>query len=93
MLRIGRDFKVTYDSAEAIYSGQVTQLPSNKQLFADPSWGELYQLVEMEAMFTLLSDGYDLHGKNLADLFPDVETTDIEDFLGQSWRLKEGKTV
>jgi len=91
VLRIGRDFAVTYDSTEAVYSGQITQLPSNKELFADPSWGELYQLVEKEAMFALLSDGYDLHGKNLADIFPDVQTTNIEDFLEQSWRLKENK--
>ena len=39
-------------------------------------------------MFTVLSNGYDLRGKNLADFFPDVPTTDITDFLEQSWLLK-----
>ena len=93
MLGVGRDFTVIYDSAEEIHRGRITQLPSNKRLFADPSWGELYQLVEKEAMFTALSNGYDLHGKNLADIFPDVRTTDITDFLKQSWVLKRDQTA
>lgn len=48
-------------------------------------------MVEKETMFAALSDGYNLHGKNLAEVFPDVVTTGIEDFLEQSWRLKEIK--
>lgn len=76
---------------EAIHSGQISQLPSNKWLFTESSWGKLYQLVEKETMFAALSDGYNLHGKNLAEVFPDVVTTGIEDFLEQSWRLKEIK--
>ena len=93
MLRAGRSFTVIHDSAEAIYRGRITQLPSNQRLFADPSWGELYQSVEKEVMFTLLSNGYDLHGKNLADIFPDVRTTDITHFLKQSWMLKREQTA
>ena len=93
MLRTGRDFTVIYDSAEAIQRGRITPLPSNKQLFADPSWGEVYRLVEKEVMFTLLSNGYDLHGKNLADIFPDIQTTDITDFLKQSLVLKRDQTA
>ena len=93
MLRTGRDFAVIYDSTEAIHRGRVTQLPSNQRLFADPSWGELYQSVEKEVMFTVLSNGYDLHGKNLVDIFPDVPTTNISDFLKQSWVLKKEQTA
>ena len=93
MLRTGRDFNVIYDSAEAIHGGHITQLPSNERLFADPTWGELYQSVEKEVMFTVLSNGYDLHGKNLADIFPDVRTTNITDFLKQSWVLKREQTA
>lgn len=40
-------------------------------------------------MFTVLSNGYDLHGKNLADIFPDVRTTDITDFLKQMLGAQE----
>nr|POE90196.1 hypothetical protein CFP56_20663 [Quercus suber] len=68
----GRDFTVIYDSADSLHKGHITQLPSNKELFADPSWGEVYQFVEKEAMFTVLSNGYDLTGTNLLDLFPDI---------------------
>ncbi|KAI1840725.1 hypothetical protein JX266_013070 [Neoarthrinium moseri] len=89
----GRDFRVTYDSTDAIYNGQITQLPANKKLFSDPFWGPLYQLVEKEVVYTLLSDGYDLSGQNLADLFPGVTPTDLEDFLRQSWKLKEEKKL
>lgn len=93
MRRIGRDFTVVYDSAEAIRSGRITQLPSNQALFADATWGEVYQVVEKEAMFTVLSNGYDLKGQNLADIFPDVKTTDITEFLAQSWALKQDQAV
>jgi len=89
----GRDFTIIYNSAEALRRGCITQLPSNKRLFADPTWGELYQLVEKEAMFAALSNAYDLHGKNLAEIFPDVRTTDITDFLRQSWVLKRDQTA
>lgn len=87
--RTGQDFTVIYDSAEAIRAGRITQLPSNKELFADPAWGDLYRIVEKEAMCFVLSNGYDVHGEDLAGIFSDVRTTDITDFLRQSWGLRQ----
>lgn len=83
----GRKFHVVYDSVESIHNDQITPLPSNKELFAHPSWGSLYKLVEKETMFALLSNGYDLDGTDLKGLFPDVKTTNLKDFLKQSWEL------
>lgn len=83
----GQSFGVTYDSATAIHQGHITPLPANEELFSHPSWGALYRLVEKEAMFTLLSNGYELAGTDLGDIFPDVPTTNLGDFLRQSWEM------
>lgn len=86
--KTGREFKVTYDSPEAIQTGHITQLPSNQPVFTNPTFGELFQLVEKEVMLALLSNAFDLHrGTNLADLFPDVRPTTIEEFLREGWSL------
>ncbi|ETS81350.1 hypothetical protein PFICI_06352 [Pestalotiopsis fici W106-1] len=84
----GKSFTVIYDSVEDIQRGQITQLPSNRDLFAQEQWGNLYQLVEKEAMFTLLSDGYNLGGESLMDMFPEVQITRIETFLRDAWTCK-----
>ncbi|TGJ83449.1 hypothetical protein E0Z10_g5288 [Xylaria hypoxylon] len=88
----GKDFKVTYDSVEAIHEGRVTPLPSNQAVFNDPAIGELFHAVELQVMLSMLSNAHDLPGKNLAELFPDVETTNIEDFFKAGWALKQGAT-
>lgn len=85
----GREFKVIHDTAEAIRSGHITQLPANKALFADATWREIYQTVEKEAMFTVLSNGYDLKGTDLADIFPEVKMTDMAGLLAQSWAVRQ----
>ncbi|KAI2623010.1 hypothetical protein GGS26DRAFT_600627 [Hypomontagnella submonticulosa] len=85
----GRDFKVTYDSAEAIHKGHITPLPSNQVVFDDPAKGELFHAVELQVMLSMLSHAHDLPGKNLAELFPEVQTTNIEDFLRAGWALRQ----
>ncbi|KAK7997501.1 FAD dependent oxidoreductase [Apiospora arundinis] len=85
----GRTFRTIYDAEGAVRRGQITQLPFNEALFADEQWGDLYRLVEKETMVTLLSDGYDMRGSDLAEFFPGVEITSVEDFLRQCWLVKE----
>jgi hypothetical protein len=87
-LILGKDFQVTYDSLEALRNGRVTQLPSNEPVFSDPAKGKLLHQVELQVMLSMLSHAHKLPGKDLAELFPDVETTDIEDFLRKGWALK-----
>ncbi|KAM3509770.1 hypothetical protein MY11210_006173 [Beauveria gryllotalpidicola] len=85
----GKNFKVTYDSVEAIHKGHITPLPSNEAVFKDATKGEIFQDVEVQVMLSMLSNAHDLPGKNLAELFPDVQTTEIEEFLRQGWSLKQ----
>lgn len=92
MLIIGKDFKVTYDSVEAINKGIITHLPSNLTVFKNPANGELFRGVELQVMLSVLNNAHDLPGKNLAELFPDVRTTNIEDFFRQGWELKQRAT-
>lgn len=88
---IGKDFKVTYDSVEAIHKGHITPLPSNQAVFEEPAKGEMFREVELQVMLSMLSNAHDLPGKNLAEVFPDVQTTNIEDFLRAGWTLKQSK--
>ena len=87
----GKDFKVTHDSVEAIHQGHITPLPSNRAVFEEPGKGELLHEVELQVMLSMLSNAHDLPGKNLAELFPNVQTTNIEDFFRAGWTLKQGK--
>ncbi|KAI0421373.1 hypothetical protein F5X98DRAFT_390531 [Xylaria grammica] len=87
----GKDFKVTYDSVEAIRNGHITTLPSNKAVYNDPAKGELFHQVELQVMLSMLSHAHDLPGKNLAELFPDVKTTKIEDFFRAGWAIKKSR--
>ncbi|KAG8423104.1 hypothetical protein J3458_000024 [Metarhizium acridum] len=85
----GRNFKVTYDSVEEIHKGHITPLPSNTAVFQDPAKGELFHDVERQVMLSMLSGAHNLPGRNLAELFPEVQTTNIEDFFRAGWTLKE----
>lgn len=76
---------------EAIRSGFVTPLPSNQAVFSDPAKGDLLHQVELQVMLSMLSRAHDLPGKNLAELFPDVQTTTIKDFLEAGWALKQSR--
>ncbi|KID73971.1 Oxidoreductase swnN [Metarhizium brunneum] len=87
----GKKFKVAYDSVEDIHKGHITQLPSNTAVFQDPAKGEMFRDVERQVMLSMLSRAHDLPGKNLAELFPEVETTDIEDFFRAGWTLKQSR--
>lgn len=87
---IGKDFHVTYDSVEAIHKGHITPLPSNQPVFDDPAKGKLFHEVESQVMLSMLSNAHELPGKNLAELFPNVQITNIEDFLRAGWILKQG---
>ncbi|KPM42090.1 hypothetical protein AK830_g4484 [Neonectria ditissima] len=87
----GKDFKITYDSVEAIHDGHVTALPSNQAVFQDSSKGELFREVKRQVMLSMLSNAHQLPGKNLAELFPEVQATNIEDFLRAGWTLKQSK--
>ena len=89
ILIIGKDFHVAYDSVEAIHKGHITPLPSNRAVFEEPAKGELFHEVERQVMLSMLSNAHELPGKNLAELFPDVQTTNIEDFLRAGWILKQ----
>ena len=86
---IGKNFKVTYDSAEAIHKGHITPLPSNWAVFEEPAKGEMFREVEQQVMLSMLSNAHDLPGKDLTELFPDVQTTKIEDFFRAGWTLKQ----
>ena len=91
-LILGKDFHVTYDSVEEIHKGHITPLPSNLPVFEDPAKGELFHQVERQVVLSMLSKAHELPGKNLAELFPDVQTTNIEDFLRAGWILKQSAT-
>ena len=58
-------------------------------MFEDPAKGELYRQVERQVVLSMLSHAHELPGKNLAELFPDVQPTGIEDFLRSGWLLKQ----
>ena len=92
ILIIGKDFKVTYDSVEAIHKGHITPLPSNQAVFKEPAKGEMFHEVELQVMLSMLSNAHDLPGKNLAELFPGVQTTNVEDFFRAGWTLKQSTT-
>ncbi|KJK74450.1 hypothetical protein H634G_10357 [Metarhizium anisopliae BRIP 53293] len=87
----GKKFKFAYDSVEDIQKGHITQLPSNTAVFQDPAKGEMFREVERQVMLSMLSGAHDLPGKNLAELFPEVQTTDIEDFFRAGWTLKQSR--
>ncbi|EGD97142.1 hypothetical protein TESG_04556 [Trichophyton tonsurans CBS 112818] len=86
----GREFRVTYDSVESIHKGQITLLTSNRPVFDDPLKGKLFKEVEVQVMLSMLSNAHDLPGKNLAELFPEVHVTNIEDFFRAGWEMKQG---
>ena len=69
--------------------GQVTALPSNRAVFEEPGKGEMFREVELQVMLSMLSNAHDLPGKDLAELFPNVQTTNVEDFLRAGWTLKQ----
>ncbi|KAK2592578.1 hypothetical protein QQS21_009723 [Conoideocrella luteorostrata] len=85
----GRNFKVTWETPEAIRQGEITMLPSNKPIFAQPVLGDIFRGIEKEVLLTVLSNGYELPGKDLAEIFPDVQTTNLEEFLREAWKVKE----
>ncbi|KAK9437378.1 NmrA family transcriptional regulator [Metarhizium brunneum] len=89
----GKKFKVAYDSVEDIHKGHITQLPSNTAVFQDPAKGEMFRDVERQVMLSMLSGAHDLPGKNLAELFPEVQKTDIEDFFRAGWTLKQSRAT
>ncbi|KAI0540450.1 hypothetical protein GGR58DRAFT_130197 [Xylaria digitata] len=76
----------------AIHEGHITTLPSNQAVFNDPARSELFREVERQVMLSMLSHAHDLPGKNLAEIFPDVETTNIEEFFRAGWELKQSTT-
>lgn len=89
MLIIGKGFSITYDAEEAIREGRITPLPSNQAALSDPASGEFLRQVERQIMLSMLSRAHDLPGKNLAELFPEVQQTRIEDFFSAGWALKQ----
>jgi hypothetical protein len=91
MLKIGKDFEVIYDSVEAVRAGLITSLPSNHSVFSDPAKGELLHEVELQVMLSMLSHAHDLPGKELTELFPDVQKTEIEQFFREGWAIKQSQ--
>lgn len=92
ILMIGKDFKVTYDSVEAIYEGHITPLPSNRAVFEEQVKGEMFREVEQQIMLSMLSNAHNLPGKDLAEIFPNVQTMKIEDSFRAGWTLKQKAT-
>ncbi|KAK0507164.1 hypothetical protein JMJ35_010202 [Cladonia borealis] len=66
---------------EAIYKSHITPLPSNQAVFEEPAKGEMFREVELQLMLSMLSNAYDLPGKNLGEIFPDVQITNIENSI------------
>lgn len=52
----------------------------------------MFREVELQVMLSMLSNAHDLPGKNLAEIFPDVQPTNIEDFFRAGWELKQSTT-
>ena len=50
-------------------------------MFEEPAKGEVFREVEQQIVLSMLSNAHDLPGKDLAEIFPDVQTTKIEDFF------------
>jgi hypothetical protein len=92
MLIIGKSFQVTYDSEEAVRKGQITPLPSNQAVLSDPASVEFLRQVEHQIMLSMLSKAHVLPGKDLAELFPEVQPTNIEAFFRAGWALKQSTT-
>jgi hypothetical protein len=88
---IGKSFQITWESENAIRDGRITQLPSNHAIFSDQTNGEFLRKVEQQIMLSMLSHAHDLPGKNLAELFPEVQPTKIEDFVRAGWEIKQHK--
>ncbi|KAI0393171.1 NmrA family transcriptional regulator [Xylariaceae sp. FL0594] len=89
----GKDFKLTYDTLQAIYDSRITPLPSNRPVFEDPAKGPMFLQVERHVMLSVLTGAHNLPGKDLAEVFPDVPRTDIEEFFRAGWALKQGNTT
>jgi hypothetical protein len=50
---------------------------------------EFLRKVEHQIMLSMLSKAHVIPGKNLAEIFPNVQPTDIEDFFRAGWALKQ----
>ncbi|USP76413.1 SwnN [Curvularia clavata] len=87
----GKEFNVIYDLVEDIHKGLITPLPSNQSVFNDPAKGELLHRVQMQVMLSMLSHAHNLPGKDLTELFPDVQQTEIEQFIREGWAIKQGR--
>ncbi|KAF2430777.1 NmrA family transcriptional regulator [Tothia fuscella] len=85
----GQSFQITWDSEDVIRDSRITQLPSNHAIFSDGTNGEFLRKVEQQIMLSMLSHAHDLPGKDLAELFPEVQPTKIEDFIRAGWELKQ----
>lgn len=68
-------------------------LPSNRETFEDPAKGQFLREVELQLVLSMLSHSHNLPGKDLAELFPDVPTTNIEDFLRDGWEIKQSRKL
>ncbi|PVH91807.1 NAD(P)-binding protein [Periconia macrospinosa] len=80
----GKQFQIAHDRQEDIVEGQITQLPSNKGVMTD-----FLRKVEHQIMLSMLSKAHVLPGKDLAELFPEVQPTKIENFLEAGWDMKK----
>ena len=86
---IGKGFQVTYDLEEAVREGRITSLPSNQAVLSDPVNGDFLRQVEHQIMLSMLSKAHVLPGTNLADLFPEVQPTNVEAYFRAGWELKQ----
>jgi hypothetical protein len=43
-------------------------------------------------MLSMFSRAHDLPGKNLAEIFPEVQPVKIEEFLRAAWDIKQSRT-
>jgi len=85
----GKSFQVISDSEETIRKGHITQLPSNHDVMNDPVSDDFLRQVEEQIMLSMFSKAHNLPGQDLRELFPDVCTTDLEDFLRTGWAIKQ----
>ncbi|KAF5253914.1 hypothetical protein FANTH_1239 [Fusarium anthophilum] len=82
--KIGSKFDITYDPAEKLEKGEVTELPFNKNA-ADLPQKVLEGLMSLWGLY-VLEGKYDMPtDKAINKLFPDIQPLKVEDVLGM-WR-------
>ncbi|GKZ28557.1 hypothetical protein AbraIFM66950_009448 [Aspergillus brasiliensis] len=83
----GTKFQITYDSKEELEAGHVTELPCYSAVFAAVG-KELSKQLYSQTGLWILNNELDLRpASTLNEIFPDIKTMSLREFLELSWRI------